>query len=99
MNSPDASPTPAAMTPGPMMRHVEEGASGSGRTSGAGNRLLVGNRLVTEVFTSSCCLAMMVIPSQEKEILGQDRTALVTPARDGETAASGRPPPVPVAAV
>ncbi len=65
MNSPDANPTPAAITPGPMMRQVDSGASGNGRTSGRG-RCLAGNRHATEEDTSSCCLVIAVIPSQAK---------------------------------
>src|SRR5215217_6545468 len=36
MNSPDARPTPAATTPGPITRHVERGGSGTSRTDTAG---------------------------------------------------------------
>src|SRR6476469_11123124 len=72
MNSPDASPTPAAMTPGPMMRQVDAGGAGNGRTSGRG-RYRAGNRQAAEDDTSSCCLVIAVIPSREKG-LAQDRT-------------------------
>src|SRR5262245_18025147 len=74
MNSQEANRTPAAMVPGPMMRQVDVGASGSGRTSGR-RRCLAGNRQDTEEDTSSCCLVITVIPSQDKGDLGQDRTA------------------------
>src|ERR671914_1933701 len=47
MNSPEASPTPAATTPGPMIRHHDRGGLGSSRGSGAG-RCLVGNAATTE---------------------------------------------------
>ena len=61
MNSPDARPTPAAMMPGPMMRQVDAGGSGSGLISGLA-RYFVGNRSATEVDTSLCCLVMCLHP-------------------------------------
>src|ERR1044072_4647215 len=61
MNSPLASPTPAAMMPGPMIRQVDRGGSGNGRISGLA-RYFAGNRSATEVVTSLCCLVMCLRP-------------------------------------
>jgi hypothetical protein len=43
MNSPVPSPTLAAITPGPMIRHAERGGGGISRTA-TGGRYFVGNR-------------------------------------------------------
>ena len=61
MNSPLASPTPAAMIPGPMIRQVDLGGSGKGLISGLA-RCFAGNRSTTEVVTSLCCLVMLLYP-------------------------------------
>src|SRR6185312_2269063 len=48
MNSPDASPTPAAMIPGPINGQYRRGSAGRSRTSGRG-RCRVGKPAVTVV--------------------------------------------------
>src|SRR5690349_19954935 len=47
MNSPEARPTPAPTTPGPMTRHSERGGSGTSRVE-TGGRCFVGNRSRTD---------------------------------------------------
>ena len=62
MNSPEARPTPAATTPGPMIRHVERGGSGRSRCSGAG-RCRVGKASTTEELDAYSLRADMTTPS------------------------------------
>src|SRR5918996_5076479 len=62
MNSPEARPTPAATTPGPMIRHVERGGSGRSFNSGAGT-CRVGKASTTEEPDAYSLRADMTTPS------------------------------------